>query len=32
VVLANSFSWDDRIGHNLVLRLSRWAEASGAKP
>ncbi len=32
VVLANSFSWDDRIGHNLVLRLSRWAEASTAKP
>jgi hypothetical protein len=22
VVLCNSFNWDDRIGHNLLLRLS----------
>lgn len=30
VVLYNTFSWDDKIGHNLILRLSRGLSPPGA--
>ena len=29
IVLSNSFNWDDKVGHNLVIRLSE-AFASGS--
>jgi CubicO group peptidase (beta-lactamase class C family) len=32
VVLCNTFSWDDKIGHNLVLRLSLGLGAAGPSP